>query len=355
MNLSSSALSQERPGAYLQAGGYDDAAMHPAGSGTFLGTRSGAVSWAAVAAGAAAAASLSLILLILGVGLGLSSVSPWADEGIGAGTFGVSTIVWLLVTQVLASAAGGYLAGRLRSQWADVQADEVYFRDTAHGFLAWAVASLATAAMLGSAIGSIVGSGVQAGAAAAGGAATTAVAAVGASVATGTGGSNGAGAGVLPQAMSYFSDMLFRKDGGATTAANGSTLTAPATTESVAAAVASPQQPPQRSAEQDAAEIGRILLNAGRAEALPPADLRHIGQMVAQRTGLSQQEAEARVSTLYAQAQEKLRSAELTARDAADTARKASAHAALWLFLSLLIGAFVASLSATFGGRQRDA
>lgn len=342
MNLSSSAFGHERPGAQLQADGYDDASMRPAGSGTFLGTRSGAVSWAAVAAGAAAAASLSLILLILGVGLGLSSVSPWAGEGIGAGTFGVSTIVWLLVTQVLASAAGGYLAGRLRSQWSDVQADEVFFRDTAHGFLAWAVASLATAAMLGSAIGSIVGSGVQAGAA------TSAVAAVGASVATGTGGSHGAAAG-LPQAMSYFSDMLFRKDGGSTPSANGNTAAAPGTAESAAAA------PQQRSAEQDAAEIGRILMNAGRAEALPPADLRHIGQMVAQRTGLSQQEAEARVSTLYAQAQEKLRSAELATRDAADTARKASAHAALWLFLSLLVGAFVASLSATFGGRQRDA
>lgn len=349
MNLSSSAFGHERPGAQLQAGGYDDTTMRPVGSGTFLGTRSGAVSWAAVAAGAAAAASLSLILLILGVGLGLSSVSPWAGEGIGAGTFGVSTIAWLLVTQVLASAAGGYLAGRLRSQWSDVQADEVFFRDTAHGFLAWAVASLATAAMLGSAIGSIVGSGVQGGAAVAGGAATTAVAAAGASVATGAGGSHGAAAGALPQAMSYFSDMLFRKDGGATPAANGNTATAPTTAENAAAA------PQQRSAEQDAAEIGRILMNAGRAEALPPADLRHIGQMVAQRTGLSQQEAEARVNTLYAQAQEKLRSAELATRDAADTARKASAHAALWLFLSLLVGAFVASLSATFGGRQRDA
>ncbi|MGL6109516.1 MAG: hypothetical protein ACRC2B_05380, partial [Rubrivivax sp.] len=304
----------------------------------------------AVVAGAAAAASLSLILLILGVGLGLSSVSPWAGEGIGAATFGVSTIVWLTVTQVLASAAGGYLAGRLRSKWSEIHSDEVYFRDTAHGFLAWAVASLATAAMLGSAIGSIVGSGVQAGAVVAGGATTTAAAVAGAGARTGNGASS------APQALSYFSDMLFRKDGGTTTPANGSTAASPATTESVAPAVAVPQQTPLlRSAEQDAAEIGRILLNAGRAEALPPADVRHIGQMVAQRAGLSQQEAEARVTTLYAQTQEKLRAAELAARDAADTARKASARAALWLFVSLLIGAFVASLSATFGGRQRDA
>ena len=98
----------------------------------------GAVSWGAIAAGAAAAASLSLILLILGVGLGLSSVSPWAGDGIGAGTFGASTILWLSLTQLLASAMGGYIAGRLRTKWTEVHADEVYFRDTAHGFIAWA-------------------------------------------------------------------------------------------------------------------------------------------------------------------------------------------------------------------------
>lgn len=122
----------------------------------------GAVSWGAVAAGAAAAASLSLILLILGVGLGLSSVSPWARDGVSAATFGVSTLLWLTLTQLLASAMGGYLAGRLRRRWTDVHTDDVYFRDTAHGFLAWAVSSLATAALLTSAIGSIVGGGMQA-------------------------------------------------------------------------------------------------------------------------------------------------------------------------------------------------
>ena len=46
--------------------------------------------------------------------------------------------------------------------------------------------------------------------------------------------------------------------------------------------------------------------------------------------------------------------AKIAAQDAADKARKASAYAALWLFISLLIGAFVASLAATYGGRRRD-
>ena len=107
-----------------------------------------AVSWGAIVAGAAGGAALSLILLMLGTGLGLSSVSPWAYSGVSATTFGVSTILWLTFTQLVASGMGGYLAGRLRTKWVAVHTDEVYFRDTAHGFLAWAIAALATAALL---------------------------------------------------------------------------------------------------------------------------------------------------------------------------------------------------------------
>jgi hypothetical protein len=87
-----------------------------------------AVSWGAILAGAAAAAALSLILLLLGTGLGLSSASPWANQGAGATTLGVSTILWLTFTQLVASGMGGYLAGRLRTRWISVHTDEVYFR-----------------------------------------------------------------------------------------------------------------------------------------------------------------------------------------------------------------------------------
>ena len=75
---------------------------------------------------------------------------------------------------------------------------------------------------------------------------------------------------------------------------------------------------------------------------------------MAQRTGLSQAAAEKRVSDAYVQAQSRLNEAEVAARDAADKARKASAYGALWLFVSLLVGAFIASWAATFGGQQRD-
>jgi hypothetical protein len=289
-----------------------------------------AVSWGAIAAGAAAGASLSLILLILGVGLGLSSVSPWSREGISATSFGVSTIVWLMLTQLLASAMGGYLAGRLRTKWMDTQTDEIYFRDTAHGFLAWAVASLATAALLTSVIGSILGSGLQAGASVIGGVANTTRIAAPGNMASEDGGP-----------FAYFVDSLFRRDGNAEAArSTGAKSTAEAS---------------ERTMTKEASEVGRIFMNVIHSDPLPPDDMRYVGKLVAQRTGVSQQDAEKRVTDIYARAQAKLHDAKVIAKETADKARKASAYAALWIFVSLLSGAFVASLAATYGGRQRDA
>ena len=298
----------------------------------FASTRSAsAVSWGAIIAGAAAAAALSLILLILGTGLGLSAVSPWSQSGVSATTFGVSTILWLALTQLLASGMGGYLAGRLRTKWVSVHTDEVYFRDTAHGFLAWAVASLATAALLTSTIGAIMGSGAQLGATvAASGAAMVA----GQGLATADAGNGSAGP------TGYYIDSLFRADAGANSAPANGPSGAPSSPDSGTAGLT--------------AEAGRILANGLRNGALAADDMRYLGQRVAHRTGLSAADAEMRVGSTFTRLQSALRNAEATAKEAADKARNASAYAALWLFISLLIGAFVASLAATFGGRQRD-
>lgn len=294
------------------------------------GRAGSAVSWGAILAGGAGAAALSMLLLMLGVGLGLSTISPWADRGASATAIGVSTILWLTFTQLAASGMGGYLAGRLRTKWAGVHTDEVYFRDTAHGFLAWAVASLATAALLTASVGSIVGSGVQAGAAVAGGAATAATAGAAAA-----GASAGVGGDPSNAAMGYTVDSLFRQ----TPSAESNPQ--PGTTA-------------ERPAPMPTAEVGRIFASALRNGALPPEDARYVAQLVAQRTGISQQDAEKRVNDTYATAQAKLRDAQAAAKEAADKARKASAYATLWMFVSLLIGAFVASWSATLGGRRRD-
>ncbi len=310
------------------------------------------ICWGAVLAGAAGAASLSLILLVLGVGLGLSSVSPWSSGGVSDETFGASTILWLTFTQLAASGLGGYLAGRLRHRWSHLQADEVHFRDTAHGFLAWSVATLATAGLLTSAIGAIVSGGAKVGAAAA-------VAAPGASTAAATAAST---AGISPE---YFVDTLFRRmEASAAEAPPAAASASASSPDGGAFAPASPVVAPRGSmplaaapATQDApptAEVVRIYMNATSANALPVEDLRYLGQLVVQRTGLGQQEAEKRVTDAFARLQAKATAAREQAKDAADKARSASAKAALWGFISLLIGAFVASLLGTLGGRHRD-
>lgn len=289
-------------------------------------TQASAVSWGAIVAGAAAIAALSLILLILGTGLGLSSVSPWAHNGVSAMTFGISTILWLTFTQLFSSGIGGYLSGRLRTKWIAVHSDEVYFRDTAHGFLAWAVATLVTAAILTTVIGSIISGGVRAGATMAGGVATTAAAAT-VNVATTTG-SGMVNTNSESSSMDYFIDSLFRKD-----ASIDSKADIPIT---------------------GTLEVARIFINSIQMKNLPEEDIRYVGQVVAQHTDLTQQNAEKRVRDTFTRIQEKLQDAETISKTAADQARKASAYASLWLFISLLIGAFVASISATYGGRQRD-
>ena len=311
-----------------------------------LGHHDHAVSWPAVLAGAAGAAALSLILLILGTGLGLSSVSPWVDHGVSASTLGTSTIVWITLTQLAASALGGYLAGRLRGRWADTQADEVYFRDTAHGFLAWAIATLATAALLTTATASILGAGAKTGAALVGGGATAAVATAGAAAAQGMPAQAGGDAMNTAMRMSnaYYVDSLFRPDPAATAAPGASAPTSSMNGSSNMAANTSSSN----------GEATAIFVNALKSGALPPEDAAYLGQKVSQQTGMSQQDAQKRVTDTFARMQIKARDAQTAAQEAADKARKASAYAALWLFVSLLLGAFGASLMATFGGRQRD-
>ncbi len=291
-----------------------------------LQTSANAVSWGAIMAGATAAASLSLILLILGTGLGLSSVSPWAYNGVSASAFGTSTIFWLAFTQIVASGMGGFLAGRLRTRWIAVQTDEVYFRDTAHGFLAWAIATLATAALLTSVIGAIVSGGIQTGTSRLGD----------------TGSMRFDRAKPDNESMKYFVDALFRK-----------AIVVNPGPESFTEDVLQPRASDPIIIESTS-EVARILKNALQIGSLPVEDKGYVGQLVSQRTSLSQHDAEKRVDNTYASLQAKQLAEETTAKNLAETTRKASAFASLWLFISLLIGAFIASLAAIYGGRMRD-
>ena len=320
-----------------------------------------AVSWGAIFAGAAGAAALSLILLILGTGLGFSAISPWANEGVSAKTWGISGILWITLTSIAASGMGGYLAGRLRTRWAATQRDEIYFRDTAHGFLAWAIATLFTAALLTSTIGVIVTGGAKAGANLVSTAATT-TAAVGA---------NADRFGLDGESTNYFIDSLFRRPASTSStdysATQSTPLSPPAPTSaepvdgSVPVAPSIPAPAPSSTLDVrdnaepiPSAEVARIFMNALRTESLPDSDAEYVAQLVAERTDLSAQEAEQRVKDTFNQWQQNLQQAETTAKEVADDARKATAYLSLWFFISLLIGAFTASWLATFGGRQRD-
>src|SRR6478752_2723282 len=219
-----------------------------------------AVSWPAVTAGAVASCALTLVLLAFGIGLGLSVVSPWSGAGVSATTFKIATGLYLIVIAMLASSIGGYIAGRLRTRWVGVHSDEVYFRDTAHGFLAWAFATVLSAAFLGAASTAIV-SGLSAGL-------------------SQPGPSAGGPADI-------YVDDLFRPTPGASAQAGVSAPSQPA--PGVAAAGANPA----RGDREVRAEVSRILLKSFRDRSdLAAADRTYVAQLVASRTGLSQADAE---------------------------------------------------------------
>ncbi|HEY6340447.1 MAG TPA: hypothetical protein VIY49_03060 [Bryobacteraceae bacterium] len=261
---------------------------------------SSGVAWGAVIGGAFAASALYLILLALGAGFGLSAISPWSNAGARASTVGAVAIVWLIVIEIIASAFGGYLTGRLRTKWTLIHTDEVFFRDTANGFLAWAVALVVSVAFLASAGAYMAGSAIQPRA-------------------------EEETAAAVSSPNMYFADMLFRS--GRPSAETPGAQTPGAQTSDTATR----------------AEAARILTNDLRQSQVPAADRDYLAGLVAGQTGMSQPEAEQRVSDVLSQA-----------RQAEDAARKATAHLLLWLFLSLLLGAFSASYAATVGGRQRD-
>ncbi len=266
----------------------DTVVVQPAASGESVGA---GVSWPAIFAGAVVSLALTLVLLTLGVALGATSVSPWSGSGVSATTFKIATGIYLIVIAMLSSSVGGYIAGRLRTRWIGVHSDEVYFRDTAHGFITWAFASVLGALLLATPAASIMG-GATSGAA------------------------QGAAANVQSGPMEGYLDTLLRSD---TPASNAS-------------------------ATESRGELSRLFAASFKAGSdMKPADKTYVAKVVSARTGLSQADAEARVNQVVTDAKANL-----------DAIRKATAALAFWLTASLLIGAFCASLAATEGGGLRD-
>jgi hypothetical protein len=266
-----------------------------------------AASWPAIIAGAFVAASATLILITLGSGIGLASISPWHNHGVSATTFAVTGAIWLILTQWISAGLGGYIAGRLRTRWIGTHTHEVFFRDTAHGLITWAVATVLVAAVLSS---SLVG-----GVGAAGHAAAD-VASAGAQ------GAMQSSSTASSPVSAYSVDKLFRPAG---------------------SGLATPSIDPRM-------ETGHIIANALADGKVPDADRAYLADQVAARTGMSKADAQARVDEFIAtvmQAQTKLKTD-------ADAARKAAAQTSIFLALSMLVGAFIASVAAALGGLLRD-
>lgn len=249
------------------------------------------IHWASILGGAAAAAAVSAILLPLGTALGLSSTSAYTTTGLTTFTAGMA--VWLVLMQWLSSGVGGYIAGRLRVKWADTHSDEVFFRDNAHGFLAWAVATLLILALTAGLGFGAVSAGVQAGSAF-----------------------------LSEDEASYYAGSLYRS------AAPGAATPLPDIND----------------------ESARILMHNAESGTVSPGDRAYLTAQVVRHTGLNPAEAEARLNGTLAQ-MEAVRSKAL---EMAEAGRKAMIGFDMVLCVSLLIGAFIASVSAALGGRLRD-
>jgi len=252
-------------------------------------------SWPAVAAGAVAAAALTLLLVAFGAGIGFSSISPWSDTGISASSFEVGTGIYLVIVGVMSSAVGGYLAGRLRTEWVGVHTNEVFFRDTAHGFLAWAFATLLSATILTASIAHLMA------------------------------GAAGVSAQTAGNASEIYIDKLFRPGPASTQA------TAPATTT-------------ESNANQTRTEVLRLwTADFAKDQDLTASDKAYVAQVVTARTGLSPTDAEKRVNDVVTEA-----------KAAIDKMRRGAAKLSFWLTAAMLFGALAASLAAVEGGSLRD-
>lgn len=263
-----------------------------------------AVAWPAIFAGALGAAAISIVLLLFGSGVGLTAASPWPNSGVSAGTFGRGAAVWIIVVQWLAAAFGGYLAGRLRTRWASIHGDEVFFRDTAHGFLAWAVATVIAFALLSIAAATTL-------------AVKTGEPSVSASI------TEDGDVAVGPSVDAYFVDTLFRSAGSVS----------------------------EERAAQSRAEGARILNRALAEGSMDADDRAYLATLVARDANVSINDAQTRIDDVLVDA-----NADLVAeRQGADDARKAAAKLSLYTMFSLLVGAFIASVAGVLGGRERDA
>lgn len=261
---------------------------------THESNRSG-VSWPAIIGGSLAATGTLLILWPVASALGFAAVSPW-NMGAPNAALGVMAIIWLIVVQWLSSALGGYLTGRLRTKWHGAHTNEVFFRDTVHGFLSWALTAVISALLLAGFISHSASLTAQ----------TTMVAEMH--------DSNKGGSDTTKGPLTYMTDGLFRNDT-ATTTAN----------------------------DRDRMEAACILATGLSEKGIEQSDRAYLVHLINARSGIAEDEANRRIDDTV-----------VKEKKAADDFRKAASALSIFTVISMLVGAFVASAAAALGGAHRD-
>jgi hypothetical protein len=272
------------------------------------------VEWGAVFAGAVLAAALSFVLLTFGAAIGLSGVSPWPNSGLSAKVIASIAVFWAMAQQIGAIMVGGYVAGRMRSRWHE-PGHEVEFRDGLHGALVWAVGVLISALLVFATAGAAANTGANLV-----GKATGRIA-----------NSSGAMDGVI--------DTLLR----ATTVADPTPAVASPPAAGQATTPARPRAANAASGEEARAEISRILTSSVAGGSITPDNRTQLIQLVAQRTGIPQAEAERRVDQ-----------AVNDAREAADNARRAAILTGFVTAAALILSLAAGWWAAQRGGHHRD-
>lgn len=288
------------------------------------------VDWAPILAGTVIATAVAIIMFTFGTAIGLSMVSPYEGEGVSKSAYLAALGLWTMWVIASSFMAGGYVAGRMRRRTGDGTEHEVEVRDGAHGLTVWALGIVVASWLLTMGVTGLLGAATKAGAAAGGAAAATAT---------------------DNDRTAFTIDSLFRAPArGGQVAASNTTPTAGAPTAATAEAMAgntetaaAPAMAMRGNANADRGEARRLLMYGMVKGELTADNKTALARIVANRTGMSQSEAEARVTQVVAEV-----------KKAADTARKTGIVLGFLTAAALLIGGAAAAWSATLGGRHRD-
>ena len=273
----------------------------PVVAGVAVEDRGSYVDWPAVLAGAVLAAAVSLLFLTFGSAIGLSLTEPFGRTDAPLFWAAVAIGLWLVWVQVSAFLVGGYVTGRLRRRHPGATEHEVEVRDGIHGLLVWGTGIVLSALLAFGGLGALATSASNIVGSAAGAAASAA-------------GDELAGA----NPFDYTVDVLFRGDTG--------------------------------EAGDPRAEATRILVAGVTGEGVTDADRDYLASVVSSRTGLSEEEARARVDEVVAQAQ----AIQDDIAEAAEQARRIGILVAFVTAASLLVSAAAAYIAAGAGGSHRD-